>query len=154
MPSSFWDADLEATEAFVNQSNEASLEDELELLPPAAEQALEELLPSASVEGITAGVGGRHLQQATLGDELQLLPPTAVNPTTEAEGRSSSDACSEAGGSSSSSSSNDASFDWLCNNQQGFSSIQLCFPLPTGRRHYLLCNSTALRLDRKSVVRL
>ena len=47
---------MDAAEALLhNQSNEASLEDELELLPPAAEQASEELLPSASVEGIAAG---------------------------------------------------------------------------------------------------
>ena len=58
MPSSCWEweAELDAAEALLrNQSNEASLEDELELLPPAAEQASEELLPSASVEGIAAG---------------------------------------------------------------------------------------------------
>ena len=60
MPSSCWEweAELDAAEALLrNQSNEASLEDELELLPPAAEQASEELLPSASVEWIAAGGG-------------------------------------------------------------------------------------------------
>ena len=62
MPSSCWEweAELDAAEALLhNQSNEASLEDELELLPPAAEQASEELLPSVSVEGIATGGGGR-----------------------------------------------------------------------------------------------
>ena len=62
MPSSYWEAELEAAEAFINQSNEASLEDELELLPPAAEQASEELLPSASVQGIAEGGGGQRVE--------------------------------------------------------------------------------------------
>ena len=60
MPASCWEweAELDAAEALShNQSNDASLEDELELLPPAAEQASEELLLSASVEGIAAGRG-------------------------------------------------------------------------------------------------
>ena len=57
---------MDAAEALLyNQSNEASLEDELELLPPAAEQASEELLPSTSVEGITAGGGA--IAASTLG---------------------------------------------------------------------------------------
>ena len=55
MPFSFWEADEEAAQAFINKPHEASLEDELELLTPAAEQASEELLPSASVQGIAEG---------------------------------------------------------------------------------------------------
>ena len=82
---------MDAAEALLhNQSNEASLEDELELLPAAVEQASEELLPSASVQGIATGGGQRveqpnipfcssihKSQQAPLSDNLQLLSPAA-----------------------------------------------------------------------------
>ena len=65
MPSSCWEweAELNAAEALLhNQSNEASLEDELELLPAAAEQASEELLPSDSVQGVAEG-GVQRVEQ-------------------------------------------------------------------------------------------
>ena len=61
MPSSYWEAELEAAEAFHNQSNEVSLEDELELLPPAAEQTSIVLLRPGFEQEITeVGDRGKH----------------------------------------------------------------------------------------------
>ena len=57
------------------------MDDELELLPPTAEQASKELMPPASEQEIAEGGGQRG---ASLEGELELLPPAAedgiVNP--------------------------------------------------------------------------
>ena len=128
MPSSCWEweAELDAAEGLLhNQSNKASLEDELELLPPTAEQASKELLPSASVQGITEGGAEGRTAEHTL---LFLHPQITAISCSEAGGSSTFDTCSAAGGSSSSSSSNGACCDLWMKEQKGMFSYSILCP--------------------------